>query len=54
MPYEDAVGAPQMRMWSFLCGIGSIFDQVGCVNNCDVIEMYDIIYIDNDIKSYSY
>ncbi|XP_047738012.1 U-scoloptoxin(01)-Cw1a-like isoform X3 [Hyalella azteca] len=27
MPYEDSEGAPQLRMWSFLCGVGSVFDQ---------------------------
>ncbi|KAA0195522.1 Cuticle Protein CPAP1 [Hyalella azteca] len=27
MPYEDSEGTPQLRMWSFLCGVGSVFDQ---------------------------
>ncbi|KAF2369091.1 Chitin binding domain, partial [Trinorchestia longiramus] len=27
MPYEDSEGVPQLRMWSFLCGVGSVFDQ---------------------------
>ncbi|XP_018009197.1 U-scoloptoxin(01)-Er1a isoform X1 [Hyalella azteca] len=33
MPYEDAEGVPQMRMWSFLCGVGTIFDQAQLVCN---------------------
>jgi len=33
MPYEDSEGIPQLRMWSFLCGVGSIFDQAQLVCN---------------------
>jgi len=33
MPYEDSEGTPQLRMWSFLCGVGSIFDQAQLVCN---------------------
>jgi len=53
-PFEDADGEPQLRMWSFLCGLGTMFDQSSLTCNYpeDSLPCQDAPSVYDEINEY--